>query len=994
MKSFFALTLFATALTLSAAPKKIAPIVATGPDGRLVYDVDASGNRVPDFSTCSYAGGARPIPAVPARVCVPAQAGDETARIQKAIDYVGALPPDAAGFRGAVLLLHGRHEIFGGLQITNSGVVLRGEGEQETVLVAAGFDRRTLIRLAGKNDFSVRSNASWQIADAFVPVNATSFQLQNAAGLQVGDTIRVVRPSTKEWIEALGMTELGGGLNDWRIVWKPGSRDLNWDRVIQKVDGNRVTLNAPVTTAIESKFGGGWVATYSWPGRIKNSGVENLRLESAFAAANPKDENHSWCAITLENAADAWVRQVTFTHFAGSAVAIFESCQQISVTDCRSLAPVAEDAGGRRNTFFTMGQQTLFLRCRAESGRHDFAVGHGAAGPNAFVECEADLPTADSGAIASWSSGTLFDQVRIDGQRLNLMNRGGDDAGAGWSAANSVLWNCIAAKITCENPHGAQNWAFGSWGEFAGNGVWRNSNTTAKPESLFAGQLADRLGKPAMEALLTPATFSTESQNAQSVDELPDSQPKIRSPKMIIAVTNGWLVCAGKLLLGGTQPINWWKGNLLPSDAKNYGVNVTRFAPGRSGAGWTDDLSEIAAGMLAENRVALDHHYGLWYDRRREDHERVRRMTGDAWPPFYEQPFARSGRGLAWDGLSRYDLTQFNPWYWSRLEQFAEICDARGLVLFNENYFQHNILEDGAHWVDSPWRSVNNINDTGFREPPFEIEKRTVMADQFYDMTQPVRRALHAKFIRQNLENFTNHANVIQFTSAEFTGPLAFAQFWLDTIAAWERETQQHPLIALAAPKDVQDAILAEEKRAALVDVICFRYWWQTDRGLFAPPGGQNLSPRQSERQWKGGAPDDKNLAAMAAEYRRKFSGKAIIAAGEDVDMSRAAWAFVCAGGSMPQLPRTTDAGLLAAIPRMQPWLADAARQRWGLREPGRQLFIHTGTSTELDFTAEAGAFRVQLVNPATGVVMAGEKILAGGTVKLPDAALIWLTKE
>ena len=42
--------------------------------------------------------------------------------------------------RGAVLLLKGRHEVFGGLQITNSGVVLRGQGmgEDGTVLVAAG----------------------------------------------------------------------------------------------------------------------------------------------------------------------------------------------------------------------------------------------------------------------------------------------------------------------------------------------------------------------------------------------------------------------------------------------------------------------------------------------------------------------------------------------------------------------------------------------------------------------------------------------------------------------------------------------------------------------------------------------------------------------------------------------------------------------------------------------------------------------------------------
>ena len=77
-----------------------------------------------------------------------------------------------------------------------------------------------------------------------------------------------------------------------------------------------------------------------------------------------------------------------------------------------------------------------------------------------------------------------------------------------------------------------------------------------------------------------------------------------------------------------------------------------------------------------------------------------------------------AGRGTAWDGLSKYDLAKFNPWYWSRLKQFAGICDERGLVLFNENYFQHNILEAGAHWVDCPWRSANNINHTGFPEPP------------------------------------------------------------------------------------------------------------------------------------------------------------------------------------------------------------------------------------------------------------------------------------
>ena len=64
---------------------------------------------------------------------------------------------------------------------------------------------------------------------------------------------------------------------------------------------------------------------------------------------------------------------------------------------------------------------------------------------------------------------------------------------------------------------------------------------------------------------------------------------------------------------------------------------------------------------------------------RRDDHERVRRRDGDVWGPFYEQPFARSGKGTAWEGLSKYDLNRPNAWYWNRLKQFAEKGAEKGL---------------------------------------------------------------------------------------------------------------------------------------------------------------------------------------------------------------------------------------------------------------------------------------------------------------------------
>ncbi|HEY1788025.1 MAG TPA: DUF6298 domain-containing protein, partial [Verrucomicrobiae bacterium] len=328
-----------------------------------------------------------------------------------------------------------------------------------------------------------------------------------------------------------------------------------------------------------------------------------------------------------------------------------------------------------------------------------------------------------------------------------------------------------------------------------------------------------------------------------------------------------------------------------------------------------------------------------------------------------------------------------------RLKHFAHICDERGLVLFNENYFQHNVLEDGAHRVDCPWRSQNNINDTGFHEPPFEVAKRITIAPQFYDVNNPVRRVLHANYIRQNLNDFTNDANVIQFTSGEFTGPLAFEEFWLDTIANWENETKLHPLIALAAAKDVQDSVLSDKKRAAIVDVICFRYWWKTGKGLFAPRGGQNESPRQFERQWKGGTPTDKDLASMAAQYRHNFPAKVIIASGEDVSF-RGGWAYCCAGGSMPDLPKTTDKTLLAAIPKMQPWFAEEAKAVWALREPGKQMLIYAGENAELDLSDETGAFQLRKINATTGEIGPEiQRLHAGGSFPLP-AGIFWLTKE
>ncbi len=999
--------------------------------GRLVYDSDERGNRIVDFSHCGYRGGGVAIPDVPVRVVVGPARGDNGPRIQASIDYVASLPADRDGIRGAVLLLRGRHQVAGQLRVTTAGVVLRGQGQgtDGTALVATGTDRRTLIRVTGKPDHVPETTRAIAVADHYVPAGSRRLRLNTTDDLCVGDRVRVEHPGTAEWIAAVGMNRFpsdnGGG--SW-LDWRPGTMPIRWDRAIVAIDGNAITLDAPLTTALDARHGGATVTVPDYSGRLCQVGVENLRCETEFDSRNPLDEEHAWTAISFESAEDSWVRQVTAAHFAGSAVSVWETCRAITVEDCSAVQPVSEIGGYRRHTFYTAGQLTLFQRCRSEHGRHDFAVGCLAAGPNAFVQCTATAAHGASGPIGSWVSGVLFDNVTIDGGGLELTNREIEGQGVGWSAANCVIWQCTAAVIVCRRPATAQNWSIGCWGQFVGDGQWRSLNEFVKPASLYHAQLADRLGAESVANLQSRPIFA-DAGNAPHVERVAGSEssrPQPRSarqtsagsrlvprssttashdvpPLQPLTVQNGWLVRAGRLVTGSRTGTVWWRGHVLPGRAGELGVGVTRFVPGRTGPGYTDDLDELTDSMLAGNQVALNHHWGLWYDRRRDDHQMVRRSDGSVWPPFYEQPWARSGQGTAWDGLSKYDLTRFNPWYFARLKEFADLCDRKGLVLFQQMYFQHNVLEAGAHWADFPWRPANCLQDTGFPEPPpYVNDKRIFMADAFYDVSHPVRRELHRAYIRKCLDTLGDNSNVVFFTGEEFTGPLAFVQFWLDTIIEWQQEIGNRVLVGLSTTKDVQDAVLADSSRGRHVSIIDIKYWWPTADGvLYDPPGGTSLAPRQQLREWKGQkSRSDAETARHIIRYRLRYPDKAVICTPNPASNG---WATLAAGASLPNLPAGVDEALLDTMIRLRPIKQNEwdAENQWGLADSGRHHLIYCPGEGKVavDLSKAEGTYIVRLFNNgSSGPDKSIVSVESGKKFELPAArsypCIIWLTRD
>ena len=81
----------------------------------------------------------------------------------------------------------------------------------------------------------------------------------------------------------------------------------------------------------------------------------------------------------------------------------------------------------------------------------------------------------------------------------------------------------------------------------------------------------------------------------------------------------------------------WWRGQAVPAEALDMGgVALTRFVPGRTGPGLTEDLDALAARMVADGTPFYHMVPGLSYDRRRDAHTIISQADANVWAPFYE----------------------------------------------------------------------------------------------------------------------------------------------------------------------------------------------------------------------------------------------------------------------------------------------------------------------------------------------------------------------
>jgi hypothetical protein len=318
--------------------------------------------------------------------------------------------------------------------------------------------------------------------------------------------VLVQHPITTEWIHFMGMDTL---VRDGKPqTWLRAGEIIRTDRLIKSVAGDRVTLDVPLSDNLDAKFTAPTLVHYTFPGRIAEVGIENLKIVAPFD--DQPITGPQFTAIHIDAVEDAWARDIEIVE-TQNGVTIGATAKRLTLANVRIHHSAAHSGSAAPADFALQATQVLLDRCAVTGAEGTWPVVTQArvTGPIVVLNF-----SADHRGVAPhqrWATGLLVDGGNFPGSAertagIAFTNRATMGSGHGWDIGWSVAWNARSPFLVVQQPPGTMNWCIGCVGEpvtspTGPNGVFDSLGKSVEPASLYLEQLRERLGAAALTAI-------------------------------------------------------------------------------------------------------------------------------------------------------------------------------------------------------------------------------------------------------------------------------------------------------------------------------------------------------------------------------------------------------------------------------------------------------------------------------------------------------------
>lgn len=396
-------------------------------------------SRLPDFSFAGYHRGEAPIPDPP----VAANVRDFGARGDGKTDDTKAIQAAIEATKtGAILLPAGRYVLTDAIIIRKSGMVLRGEGADRTVLaplrpLAEIHPRANVDSFKSPYSFSggfvelAGGDRGRRVAAVTEAARRGSrvLRLDKTPPFRAGDRVRITMGSHPDLGRHIHADRAGVGEDT-------AKRNLffDWVAVVEQVSSNAIGLDRPLRLDVRPE----WKAeVWTYAPTVRECGIEDLAFE--FSGV-PKKEHlletgHN--AIYIRGAADSWVRRVRIVdadNGINAPGARFCRFDEITFPRGRRANPTGHHA------LWATGhaQDCLFTRFDiAVQFVHDITV-EGFASGNVFSQGRGASLNFDHHRNAPYEN--LFTQISV-GQPRRVWNSSGRGDRGPHAGARESFWN-------------------------------------------------------------------------------------------------------------------------------------------------------------------------------------------------------------------------------------------------------------------------------------------------------------------------------------------------------------------------------------------------------------------------------------------------------------------------------------------------------------------------------------------------------------------------